>query len=493
MTATAMTAETVTDLRVPGPSRPAAASGPGHTPAVRQQRVRVPLRLVVSACYPDVALSVYVKVAALGARPQGCEAKAVTLAGYLGMSTASVERGLTALSRPHDGVVELGTVRRTLAGGRGTSAVRRVRPVAPGEGFVWVPVAAAEDLTPRQLRAYAVIAYTERMRMALTESELAGYLRHHSGKRAGEPISADAAGAVVDEVEAARWVTVQRRAGAQGRHRLLAHDFAPEAARNTVADGQERLRSDTSGAAHAGMAGASEVAGSSAVGEGSGPVVGEGSLAYRESLRTDSPEDGRATGSPAVGEVPVGEAVANPSASGVPRGGGGCGLALRAEGTSQPAPTRTGEKRTTGTGGGRSAYRGPQLVMSARVYSVLEPVHGLLARVGNDFVMRQIAREVGHQLDAGMAPDRLRHRLELRYARVVSQDIRDVGRWLLGVALPRWGCGHWDCEAGTMWTTGRPCEVCAEVIADRAAARERARRQKLLCPQDRTRRGPSGS
>lgn len=84
------------------------------------------MRLVSSAAYDDVALSVYVKVKALGARPEGCQAKAATIASYLGLSTASVERGLTLLSRPApDAVIELRSDRRTSPSGRGTSAVPR--------------------------------------------------------------------------------------------------------------------------------------------------------------------------------------------------------------------------------------------------------------------------------------------------------------------------------------------------------------------------------
>ncbi|MFF3966359.1 hypothetical protein ACFYZI_32985 [Streptomyces griseorubiginosus] len=97
------------------------------------------------------------------------------------------------------------------------------------EAFVWLPVAAAEDLTPRQLRAFALIAFAQARGIGLTEAELAAGLRHHSGKQAGQALSVTAASAVLDEVEAARWVTVQRRAGERGRHRHIAHDVAPEA------------------------------------------------------------------------------------------------------------------------------------------------------------------------------------------------------------------------------------------------------------------------
>jgi hypothetical protein len=452
--------------------------------------VKVPWRLVASPFYADVALSVYVKVGALAARPQGCEAKAETLAGYLGLSKSSVERGLGLLSRSApDGVVELASRRRTRPGGRGTSAVRWTRPLSPAEAFVWVPVAAAEDLTPRQLRAYAVIAYAERMGIAPTEGELAGYLRHYSGERAGQPITAEAAGAVVDEVEAAGWVMVQRRAGLLGRHRYIAHDVAPEAAGMAAVDALAAAAQELPDRApDAAVDNPSHRSGSSRVGDGSGSGVGEGSLAYKESLRTDSPDDEGALFSPAVGEVPVVTVDNRPSASARSDADGG-GLALRADDNSQPVPTESDSEKRSSRGPVRPGYTGPQLAVSAEIYAVLEPVHWLLARVDNDFVVRKIAREVGRQLRSGTDADRLRHRLTVRLARTSLAEIRDPGRWLLGVALPGWGCGHLDCEAGVMWSTGRRCEVCADIIADRRRAH---RLEQGLCPDHGTRSGLSG-
>ncbi|MBT2544984.1 hypothetical protein J7E99_30840 [Streptomyces sp. ISL-44] len=451
------------------------------------------MRLVSSPFYADVALSVYVKVKALGARPEGCQARSATIASYLGLSVASVERGLTQLRGPGpDGVVELRSERRTLPGGRGLSALRTVRPVTQMEKFVWLPVAASEDLTPRQLRAYAVIAFAEQMGIALTEGELAGYLRHHSGKKAGRPITAAAAGEVVDGLEAAAWVTVQRRTGSQGRHRFIAHDIAP-----TTAVGHGELVTDTAPeGAQEPVGGAVEGVGSSLVGEGSGLPVGEGSLANRELPRTDSPDDGRGLISPAVGEVQVvkgAEAVESPAEE-TARSEGEGGFALCAGEISQPSLKPNREKRSSKGGGPvRSSYTGPQLAMSPEIYAVLEPVYMLLERVSSDFVVRKIAREVGRQLREGTAADRLHHRLTARLAQVMVSDIRDPGRWLLGVALPRWGCGYQDCEAGIIWRTGAACELCAEIVQDRFAARQHDQRQEQgLCPRHGTRPGPSG-
>ncbi|MFE7045735.1 hypothetical protein ACFU9X_41940 [Streptomyces atratus] len=461
------------------------------TGLVRRQRVRVPMRLVWSAAYQDVALSVYVKVKALASRPEGCQAKAATIASYLGLSKASAERGLTLLSHPApDGVVELRSQRRTHSGGTGESAVRMVRPMNPAESFVWVPVAAAEDLTPRQLRAYALIAYAQARGIALTEAELASGLRHYSGKKAGQALTVTAASAVVDEVEAVRWVTVQRRVGSQGRNLYIAHDIAPEArpaGACPVAGGSPETAVDS------GFEGAS----SSQVGEGSGSPVDEGSLAYKESPKTDSPDDEGALSSPAVGEVPVGKGVGpveNPVGGEPTRTAASGGLALRADENNQLSPSKPkNEKRSSGGGSARSSYDGPQLSMSTQIYAVLEPVHWLLAQVNNPFVERKIAREVGRQLAAGMDAERLHHRLTARFAKVMASEIRDPGRWLLGVALPRWGCGHLDCESGVRWSNGERCVVCDEVVADKFAARQRAQRiAQGLCPEHGTRPGPTG-
>ncbi|MET9694145.1 hypothetical protein ABZY81_37915 [Streptomyces sp. NPDC006514] len=87
---------------------------------------------------------------------------------------------------------------------------------------------------------------------------------------------------------------------------------------------------------------------------------------------------------------------------------------------------------------------------------MLEPVHLLPERVTSASVVRKIAREVGRQMCEGTAVDRLQHRLAARLAPMAISDIRDPGRWLLGVALPR-GCGYQDCEAGIIWRTGAVC------------------------------------
>jgi hypothetical protein len=404
----------------------------------------VPLRLVANPHYADVAVTAYVKIAALASRPEGCTAATATIAEYVGLSKASVERGMTQLMRPGpDGVVELSSTRRSLPGGCGTSAVRRTRPLSATERFVWIPVAAAEDLTPRQLRAYALIAYAQAQKIPLTESEIAGALHHHSGRRAGQPLTTAAAGQIVDELEATRWITVERRAGVRGRHHFIAHDIPPAA-------------QDLS----CGQPSAPDIAPSSTSGpdEGSGSSADAGSLATREEPRTDRPDDERALFSPAVGEVQVGEAVENRGAQ-PPQRTDEDGLALRADDPQTPLTKPSGTPLTR-------SYDGPGLTISARVHAVLEPVHWLF-RQTSIYMQRRIAREVGRQLRSGIDGARLRQRLETRVCRTFTDEIRDPGRWILGVGLPHWGCGIFDCEAGVLWSSGRRCSVCEEIVRDR--------------------------
>ncbi|MFE3559867.1 hypothetical protein ACFXKW_34170 [Streptomyces sp. NPDC059193] len=408
------------------------------------------MRLVASPHYADVALSTYMKITALASRPEGCTAATATIAEYLGLSKASVERGMTQLRRPGpDGVVELSSTRRSLRGGCGTSALRRTRPLAAAERFVWLPVAAAEDLTPRQLRAYALIAYAQAQRIPLTESEIAGSLHHHSGRRAGQPLATAAAGQIVDELEAARWITVERRAGARGRHHYIAHDIAPDPSATPC--GQPSSTDAAPGT-------------TSASDEGSGSSADAGWLATREEPRTDRPDAERAPFPSAVGEVQVDEAVENPAAQ-PPRTEAGDELALRADGNHAPLTNPSTTPLTTAS---RTCAR-PDMTISPRIHHVLEPVH-LLFRKATAYVQRRIAREVGRQLHAGIDDARLRQRLTDRYMRTMSDEIRDPGRWLLGVGLPHWGCGIFDCEAGVLWSSGRRCSVCQEIGQDRRRA-----------------------
>ncbi|WP_158692792.1 hypothetical protein [Streptomyces roseochromogenus] len=366
------------------------------------QRVRVPLRVVVGF-YSDAAVSVYTKIAALERRETGCEAGVTYLAALLGISQSTVERALTQLMRPapDDDIAEVTSYRRTLPGGTGTTAVRRVRVVGRAEHGAWVPTRAAEALSPRQLRAYAALSYATATGHHITLADLGRVLRHRSGKKAGEPLDPRSIRRILRALEALGWISVDRRAGYRGRHLYTVHDEPVQAALTADLD------------------------------DGSGADLGDGSLASKEHHLTDSPDD----------PPPDASAIRRRREQVVARGA--------VENPSLPPAFRR-------------PYAGPQLALAPRIWRVLEPVKALVSGL-SPYVVRRLAREIGRQLDEGQEPERLRARLEFRV--LSTQDIRDPGRWLLGAAVVRHGCGLVDCESGRIWRTGAACEVCADLRA----------------------------
>jgi hypothetical protein len=404
--------------------------------------VKVPLRLVVGAQYPDAALSTYVKIAALALRPEGCTARVTTLAAYLGMSKSAVERGLRPLRHPDsvDGIVEVPTVRRTKRGGTGESAHRTVRPLADDELFVRIPVRAAEAVTPRLLRVYALLAYSTARRIPVTAAELGEMLHHHTGQRAGEHLSERQARRLVDDLELTGWLTVRRREGEQGRHAYETHrsplrsvPAAPEAA--ALEDEAEQL--------------SLWEAGSAVVYDGSGPGDHDGSLASKEDHPTDRPDETQTVGG-SRRRRPTGSRPATPASD-------------LAGGTFGPCASRAPRgTRATPDPSTTAPYGGPDLCWTRRVHESLAPVRHLLDGASR-FMLRRVAREIGCQLDDAasnlMTHQRMAARIAARYRD--ARTIRDIGAWLLHVAIVPKGCGLPLCEDGAVWPTGEPCEICA--------------------------------
>ncbi|WP_189135302.1 hypothetical protein [Wenjunlia tyrosinilytica] len=425
----------------------------------RTDRVRVPWRVISSAAYPDSALAVYIKVKALAMRPEACTAGVAVLAAYLRLSKRTVERGLSALSNPdpHDGVVELLSQRRTKPGGQGTTALRSPRKMNTSERFVWVPVAAADDLDPRQLRAWAALAYAQAQNMQVSESELGELLRHHRGSRAGQPVGAACAGSTVDALEARGWLTVQRRAGRQGRHLFtVVQPTGSPSKTSMTGDDPNGPRTATDDPRRG-----------SASGGGSGSPSGGGSLATKEDHLTDRHDhDAAAPCPPAAGEIPLSRRNVPTLDARTPHvAASSANLALRAA-AAPPTPTPT--KRPSAPGGHRRPYTGPPLTYNPRISWVLEPLRSLIPRT-TVYIQRQIAREVGAQLALGTEPARLRERLQLRLARTDPAQISNVGGWIIKAALPRWGCYDPKCESGIRWATGQACQVCLAERAHRKA------------------------
>ncbi|MEU8671406.1 hypothetical protein AB0C71_31480 [Streptomyces anulatus] len=391
---------------VPCPETPRASTG-ARPRTGGGLRVRVPLRIVVGAQYRDAALSVYIKVAALAMRPEGCTAKVSVLAEYLGLSKSVAERGLKDLANPDevDGLTEVVTTRRTLRGGRGQSAHRVVRTAAPDEHFVWVPVRAADALSPRLLRLYALIAYAEARNVPLSVGDLGGMLYHHTGKKAGQHLGARQAARLLEEIGSTGWITVHARQGLQGRHSYETHRHPVHAVAQAPAASPD-------------------------IHDGSGADDHAGSLASREDQRTDRP---------------------------VKRAGVG-GSIRRRRPTGSRGPGH-GEKRSNTSGPQIAQERGD---LTRRAWEVLEPVRHELPAV-RTFLLRRIDAEIGRQLAAGAGMERLTARLTARWASTEEPRRGDVGRWLLGSGLVRRGCRLPSCESGTTWATGERCHLCADI------------------------------
>jgi len=400
-------------------------------------RVRVPLRIVVGAQYRDSALSVYIKVAALAMRTDGCTAKVAVIAEYLGLSKSEAERGLRDLANPDevDGLVEVVTTRRTLPGGRGQSAHRTVRRAAEDEHFVWIPVRAADALSPRLLRLYALIAYAAVRTVPLSVGDLGAMLYHHSGKSAGTHLGERQAARLLEELGATGWATVHHREGLQGRHAYEAHRSPLQAVQ------LEDLAPD--------------------IHDGSGADASDGSLTSREDPRTDRPVTRTGVGGGIRRRRPTGSKPTPPVDNSV-------SLPLRRAGHD--------EKRSNTSGPGIGEAGGH---LTRRSWQVLEPVHHLLPGL-SAWVLRRIDAEIGRQLAHGAGTERLTARLTARYAS--TETPRDPGRWILGAGLVRRGCHQPSCEGGTLWHTGQPCLVCFE---DQAPARDRGAQQQAPVEQHR--------
>lgn len=444
------------------------------------QMVDIPERVYRGSHYSDVFVKVWAKIAALDtdASFEHCNAHVTELAAFTGLSVRDVERALTEgrAPGPDGGEPEFATRRMTRKSGKGRTAIRQVRPVTTSERSLRIPVTMCDALTPRQLRAALLAAHAEADGHVFTAAELAGELFHHHGDNKGVPLTDRTARRLLKQLEELGWIGVGHRAGHQGRNTVTLHRHplrptplldAPAAA--TDSPGEQ---------APAGVPGTAPGPATEASADihgGSGAVICGGSLAIKEYRPV--PTD--------VVETKLGGGIrrrrgdrkwaADPVDNPVPDTFGRGGRVLRTD------DEAAGSRPATG----RPAYTGPALQLSPRIWRVLQPVRHELPAI-SPYLMRRIAREIGAQLDApGGSEERLVDRLTRRYA--TTTTIRDIGRWLLGAALVRHGCGRPDCETGVIWETGADCETCA-VTRQTAAARARrdaelAERARLLDEQ----------
>ncbi|MFE8950432.1 hypothetical protein [Streptomyces sp. NPDC007856] len=326
-----------------------------------------------------------------------------------------------------------------------------------------MPVALVEVLVePRQIRAWAALVYAEATGWPVTEAELEKILVHHSGRRAGKPVGPEAAGAVVESLESLGFLLVRRQAGYQGRHEYVVLDRPLRHEKET-----RKAADPTSGA----PTGGDDAEACSRVGEGSGSLFGEGSLANAEDSKIDRhDEDAERVVQPAVGEAGVKSREApvdNPGCLTGDVGSGSGGLALCADGHTPPRPRSQAE-----AAGASRGYDGPELTFSARMAWITEPVRWLLER-SRTYAQRRFARELSSQLALGIETERLRERLQRRFVAASPSEIRSPEGWLLKVAAPRWGCHDPGSEEGVLWASGKPCLEYRAVREERRRARER--------------------
>jgi hypothetical protein len=410
------------------PFLPASAVEPHHSrggaggvsraeaiPPWHGQKIKLAKRVWGSGHYSHGAVRYAAQVIALDQRGRHCRAMVATLAGYMGDGKRTAERHLAELAAPGpDGVPEMTVIRHTADGGTGESAERRMRRPGSGEHFAYVPIGAAKALRPILFVLYCALTYAEATNTPVTAAELGALL----------DVTERSARRLADELQDLGWITINRRTGRQGRHQITVHDHLLHPVPDPVAphpDGGSGLDPD---------------GGSLAIKEDPGLTDGEktelgGSFRRRRGTGSYRPEPVD-NSSVTTSDLPV-----------VPR--------------------------SVAAGAAPPAYTGPQLALSPRIWTVLQPVHHLLPGI-SPYLIRRIAHEIGHQLDTYATPQRLHARLQARCARTPGETITDPGRWLLGAALPRYGCGLTDCETGRLWTTGRRCHVCADIATDRRTA-----------------------
>ncbi|MER6834273.1 hypothetical protein ABT320_09775 [Streptomyces cellulosae] len=390
-----------------------AARADDTLPPWHEQKVKIPKRVWGSGHYSPGAVAYWAQIAALAQRQQRCRASVVTLAGYMGDAKRTAERYLAELSGPGpDGEAEISTVRHTGPDGDGETAERWTRSVGRGEHFAYVPIGAAKTLRPILFVLYCAITYATATGTPVTAAELAGVLG----------VTERSARRLVDELEAAGWITVHRRAGAHGRHTYEVHDHPLHPVL------EQPGRPDTDG--------------------GSGPDTIGGSLAIKEDAGLTDESTTQA---------------------------GGAFRRRRGDRKWGPAPVDTHGNRAPETflRTPRPPYDGPPLTLSPRVWAVLAPVRDLLPDV-SPYLVRRIAREIGRQLDTGIWADDIRDQLHRMRAWTPTEELTDPGRWLIGAVLPvRSRCGRTGCHWGYLAYTGTPCKACAEI--DDARTRERLR------------------
>ncbi|MFI6700286.1 hypothetical protein ACIBJC_15135 [Streptomyces sp. NPDC050509] len=425
-----------------------------------EQTVWIPEVLFRGANFCDEAVLVYAKLAALDARRscpgsrgtdiEPCTASVSALAEACGVSKSTAERGLRALnSEGPDGETPWAfTKRRTHKGGTGRTAYRAARLVPADEAALQVPVRAAEALGPRLFRAWLHLMRATALGLPVTAAELAGELFHHTGANAGAPLGERTGRRLMAELDRLGWITLDPRAGRQGRHLITVNTTPLHAVGQPGAiDEQPPATATAQGP-------------SADIHDGSGADDHDGSVASKEDSGVTTDVEAQVVGGIRRRRGTGSKPVDNPGDQ-LPAAFAARDRGLRPERTPHPNSTPASPP-----------YTGPGLQLSPRVWTVLEPVRHELPGI-RPFLLRRIAHAIGRQLDDGTTAERLTARLTHRYASTEDPRCGDVGRWILGAGLPRRGCGLADCESGTLWHSGERCQVCLDNALHKAQQQQR--------------------
>ncbi|MEU9133975.1 hypothetical protein AB0D08_38850 [Kitasatospora sp. NPDC048540] len=412
---------------------------PAMPEGLRKTAVNVPASVILGS-FRDLTVVYIAKVIQLSRnQDKHCVAALTTLARWLGLTNRvgtchrtgdALVKAPSSLYAAQKEATEAGLItvrRRTHRGGRGTSAVRTVAPDLGGDFRVPVPVALLGAVPARHARAYMLVAYANCKRIPFTLADLASYIRHESGHRKGEPISPDAAARLVDDLESWGWIEVHRRAGRQGRNVMIPRRVPNQPVVPPEDDTHPRRGHGTAPKASTDL--------------GYRPRADLPRVSEDHSLDVQESAGLQLPALSPVGEVGRRDAVDNLG------GRAPEVLALRADtASSTPAPRP-------------ADYRGPALTVTPEIAYVLEPVRSLLVHGKvNVFVQRCVSRSIGRQISLGAAPERIRQRLQERYAGT-GFEVHNPNGWLIR-AVERWGCERAECEQGVIWDTGETCQQC---------------------------------
>ncbi|MFB7353440.1 hypothetical protein [Streptomyces gardneri] len=400
--------------------------------SVRTTLVKVPMRIIAGP-YSDLAVVLHAKTAHLSRNEQrGSVADLTTIAVYLGLTNRlavdprtgnellKAPSALYAAQKELTSAKEMTVERRTLPGGTGTSAVRRVSGLGLDEAFAFAPVALLGAVSPRHVRAYLVCAYAYATRTPMTAEELSGHLRHHSGKNAGEPISERSARMIVDDLERWGWLDMDRRAGRQGRNLItprrspLGPVTCPENGRTSGAELEE-----TSGPEPARTSLANEELQPEAdVQEIARDLVG-GSARRASSVVARGPVENPAAGT-------FDQAVASPgAASPEPRGDSPTAISATAHRVLRLLPLE---------------FTPGQCALAAKA------IERSVSEVGDvERILNRVHRHLANE----------------------GQAVREPYGWLITRGLRNDPCPAPACEEGQLWPTGENCRICIERWADR--------------------------